>query len=162
LHVVGLGLGVWQIDSRQTALMIEVYAEVLGERRFPHIADLDFSWFGGASSCGGVPDGEVYSEAGNRLRVHFSRRDPAARLRGADAGKFLVAMYAWDSKAFPGNEYWLGALSASGDPAAACCSCIPELQNPDVNPCVSGQHALVFPEREAAPVPFAAFVDRNG
>ncbi len=156
LHVVGLGLGVWRVDARQTDLMIDVYAEILRERCFPHIADLNFSWFRAADSCGGVPDGDVFSGGGNTLRVHFSQRDPAAPLRGVDAGKLLVAMYAWDSNAFPGNEYWLGALSASGDPAAACCSCIPELQNPDVNPHISGEHAMVFPERGEDPVPLTA------
>ena len=34
---------------------------------------------------------------------------------------------------FAGNEYWIGGITASGDPAAACCSLISELQNPDIN-----------------------------
>lgn len=34
----------------------------------------------------------------------------------------------------PCNEYWLGRLDASGDPVAACCSTIGELQNPEINP----------------------------
>ena len=41
------------------------------------------------------------------------------------------------------SEYWLGSLSASGDPAAACCCTIPELQNPDVNPHLGGQSCVV-------------------
>jgi len=155
LHAVGLGLGVWQIDPRQVGLMVDVYAEVLRELLLPGIADLDFSWFGGADVCGGVRDGEVLRAGENAVRIHFSRRDPAAPLRGGDAGKVLVAMYAWDANAFPGNEYWLGALAASGDPAAACCSTIPELQNPDVNPRVAGDHALVFPAGGGAPRPLA-------
>ena len=144
VHVVGLGLGVWKVDACQQRLMIEVYAELLRELELPAIADLDFSWFSGAEACGGVREGERFETESNAVRLHFSRRDPAAPLTGADADKLLVAMYAWDANAFPGNEYWEGALSASGDPAAACCSTIPELQNPDVNPRVAGEHAWVF------------------
>ena len=124
---------------------MEVFAAVLREVSLPHLSDLDFSWFGEVTDCGGARSGEVLSGAGEtRVRIHLSRREPAARLRGEHAGKLLVAMYAWDGNSFPGNEYWLGLLSASGDPAAACCSTITELQNPDLNPRVAGPSALVF------------------
>lgn len=145
VHAVGLGLGVWRVHARQLGLMVAAYAQVLKEVALPHVADLDFSWFSGVNSCGSVRDGEVFSAGPNEVRIHFSQRDPAAKLRGPDADKLLVAMYAWDSNSFPGNEYWLGSLSASGDPAAACCSTIPELQNPDLNPRVSGDYALFLP-----------------
>lgn len=144
VHVVGLGLGVWRVHPRQEALMVETYAELLRELALPNLADLDFSWFPNSSRCGGVGDGGVFETEELAVRIHFSRRDPAARLEGESAEKLLVAMYAWDANAFPGNEYWMGSLSASGDPAAACCSNIPELQNPDLNPRVSGEFALCF------------------
>ena len=161
-HIVGLGLGVWQKHSGQGQVLADVYAEVVREVPLPHVSDLVFSWFGAVTTCGGVGDAGVLAWAGGgssassaaqtvlgaasegkveggggggaaAIVVRFNKRNPAELLVGTDAGKLLVAQYAWDGNSYPGNEYWNGSLAASGDPAAACCSMISELQNPDVN-----------------------------
>ena len=80
---------------------------------------------------------------GTDITINFSRRDPFDLLEGPDKGKLVVAMFAWDGNSFVGNEYWDGLLSASGDPAAAACSNIPELLNPDVNSMVRGHNLRV-------------------
>lgn len=145
LHIVGLGLGVWEVSREQTKLMLEVYAETLQKYKFAHISDLNFSWFGlDGLKCGGVEDQGEFDSKGHKIKIHFSKRDPAEKLVDGDTGKLLIAQYAWDSNAYPGNEYWSRLLSASGDPAAACCSMIPELQNPQINPFVSANCAIVL------------------
>ena len=57
------------------------------------------------------------------------QRDPFAPLPENKKEKLVVAMFAWDGNSYVGNEYWNGMLSASGDPAAACCSLIPEVED---------------------------------
>lgn len=60
-----------------------------------------------------------------------------------DLNLVTVAMFAWDGNSYVGNEYYLGKeyLSVSGDPAAAACSAISELMNPDIN------RAMLNPEK---------------
>jgi len=59
--------------------------------------------------------------------------------------ELIVANYAWDCNSFPGNEYWMGSLTASGDPAAACCSTIWNHMNPVLNKrFMSGDNARVM------------------
>jgi len=149
-HLVGLGLGVWSpagMDKEvQTGWFVEAVAEAVSSLALSCVAHIDFSYF--SSYKGALCDGQMLEDAeGCSITLHFSRRDPAAAL--PSPGLLLVAMYAWDGNAYPGNEYWMAGdhpnmLSASGDPAACCCSTVAELQNPDVNPNVCGQTVGVW------------------
>lgn len=139
---VGLGLGVWaipEIKVEQNTLTIQVYADLLEKLDLPRITNIDFGYFNSQAH-----DLSLFKNRKNKkTKISFSNRNPAAKLVGENAGKLLVAMYAWDGNAYPGNEYWDGQLAASGDPAAACCSTIPELQNPLINPYLTADRLLV-------------------
>lgn len=145
-HVVGLGLGVWQLDQKlQAKLMLEVYEEILKEHTLDHISDIDFSWFPkDLTKLGTTQNNQMFTDNGNTIKIHFSTRNPADPLNDDNKGKLLVAMYAWDGNAYPGNEYWEGMLNASGDPAAACCSTIAELQNPLINDFIVSNKPLKY------------------
>lgn len=134
IHVVGLGLGVWQIREEQATYYVETFTEALNQlRRFKikFLDTLDFSWIQvPAATQKQVKEAAAF----HHIDVIFSKRNPAAKLHGEKSRQLLVLSYAWDGNAFPGNEYWMGSLSASGDPAAACMSQISELHNPVINP----------------------------
>ncbi|XP_063217666.1 uncharacterized protein LOC134528202 isoform X1 [Bacillus rossius redtenbacheri] len=141
IHVVGIGLGVWMISSHQQKIFLDSFAGCL-RRLLPvlqNVADVNFAWFT-ESTVGGVPHGGYFrsSEHARGIQVHFSRRNPHDKLEdphcdNSHCDKLLVVSYAWDSNALPGNEFWLGMLAASGDPAEACSSQIAELHNSHIN-----------------------------
>ena len=163
VRLVGIGLGVWMVTEEQTEWILDSVFDVVSSNDFPLICDIDFTWFPGPyKTCGGKSHGEFLSDkSGNKIRVLFTKNDPAQVL--SDKNKLLVSSYAWDGNSLPGNEYWLGSLAASGgsicffifylflhlliiflDPAAACCSLIPTLQNPHINPHLNGKTSLFF------------------
>jgi hypothetical protein len=148
-HVVGLGLGVWMLDDTQGSIIVAAFKDVIQRRDLSSISDIDFSYFPPESQTqDGFSDGQkITTLSRTQIVIHFSSRDPASPLN--DNTKLLVAMYAWDSNAYPGNEYWLDSLTGSGDPAAACCSTIAELQNPEINPQVSGDNAWYWTHSKA-------------
>ncbi|KND04316.1 uncharacterized protein SPPG_00047 [Spizellomyces punctatus DAOM BR117] len=136
VHVVGLGLGVWQICQSQPQWFVRAAAEAIQAYRLPHVGVLNFSWFPeNINECGGVKSGQQFrTDKGNDIRIEFSKRDPAQQLEARDQDMLLVASFAWDANSYVGNEFWTGMLTASGDPAAAACSTIGEIMNPDINP----------------------------
>lgn len=134
VYIVGLGLGVWAINSDQTRLYVQAFLAALDDLGdgLSHIATVEFAYIKEVS--GFRSRSVVFEDSETAVDVRFTRRNPAAKLRGADADNLLVLSYAWDGNAFPGNEYWAGSLAATGDPAAACMSTISELHNPMINP----------------------------
>jgi hypothetical protein len=127
--LVGLGLGVWQIDSKQTIAYVEELIATISRLSLSSVQYVELSWV--VDWYNGVDRMIVPAKAGNDITLLFTRDDPARKRAG---NRLLVASYAWDGNSFPGNEVWRGSLSASGDPAAICCSTVGELQNPYVNP----------------------------
>jgi hypothetical protein len=137
VYIVGLGLGVWQHRESQPDQYLQAFEEALrqlgrDEGRLDHIGTLEFAWINNISS---KQRESIQDEAAKYgIDIIFSKRNPAAKLEGDKQEQLLVISYAWDGNSFPGNEYWLGSLVASGDPAAACMSTIAELHNPVLNP----------------------------
>lgn len=149
-HLVGLGAGYWSFNrSFQDREMVKVVKAIVNQSVLRNIEVIYFSWFDDKSMkvddsadaddilYEGSEDDEylVYDKTNAEINCLFGRRNPAAKLLGDHEALMLSACFAWDSNAFPGNEYWFGRghLSASGDPAAASCSTISFVQNPEIN-----------------------------
>ncbi|KAH8272122.1 hypothetical protein KR044_004756 [Drosophila immigrans] len=138
VHVVGFGLGVWKVAPQQDQIFLETFEQRLRALRhqLSHIGVVHFSWFK-LSRCGGLHDGALLKSASHPqggIRVHLSKRNPAAKLSKPEhANMLLCVSYAWDGNALPGNEFWMKMLKSTGDSSTACSTLIAELHNPHIN-----------------------------
>jgi hypothetical protein len=130
LRFCGLGMGFWAfIGLEQEMVLMDLVFEILSETNLPFISDVEFVWYNDL-----LIDRKTHQKTcGNDVKFHYNRNSLADILTGENSEKLLYTTYPWDSNAFPGNEYWQGHTNASSDPAAACCSFIPELHNPEIN-----------------------------
>jgi len=139
-RVVGVGLGVWKILDQQEAWYVDAFLDAVRSADLPNVAHLEFQWIAAADTTAAVAD-----KVGRTIPVS-STRDAPATPTATQTNTLVVAMFAWDANAYVGNEYWCHNLHSSGDPAAACCSAIPELLNPDLNArALDGKNAKWFP-----------------
>lgn len=152
LHVVGIGLGAWRAFQHQDTIFLETFGERLQELLtcLIHINVVHFSYFN-MTACANLADGGVLateSHPAGGIRIFLSNRNPAQKLESEFENMLVVESYAWDGNALPGNEFWLGSLTSSGDPAAACSTLITELHNPHINTkMVNGENLHVASDR---------------
>lgn len=141
LRVVGLGTGVWAINKvEQDRQIFLVVQKLIKENSLPRIDRIEFMWMHvprevNPAATEGEREGEieVRDASGKAIKIVYYKGDPAGPKPTGMDNHMVMAMYAWDGNSFPGNEYWLGSLTGSGDPAAVCCSTLQELQNPYIN-----------------------------
>ncbi|ENN75744.1 hypothetical protein YQE_07704, partial [Dendroctonus ponderosae] len=146
VHVVGIGLGVWRASRHQDAVFMKSFSQRIRflSSTLTNIANICFSYIN--HPCGKYADKQrvdIPNHPLGGIKIHIENRNPHDRLAGDDAGKLLVVSYAWDGNALPGNEFWLGQLAASGDPAAAASTQIAELHNAHINPNVSAANLRI-------------------
>ena len=123
VRMAGLGLGVWRLHDAQSQLLAEAVVAALERLRPANVACVEFQWW---------PRPADVPSAVGPVRLLFTKDSVATPLLGA--GEVLYGVLPFDGNAHVGNEYWVGHMHASGDPAGACCSTLAQLQNPDINP----------------------------
>jgi len=159
-HIVPLQLGAWIWEEIETQIQVDAYSIVLRRMKFANIGEMHFSGFKVKQTQGGPSVSELADDGGRCVQLFFAERNPADKLEDPKAREderwLLVCMYGWNSNSYPGNEYWENEFESSGA-ATACCSFLPELQNPDVNSeAIAGSQVHVVPRPVGDPFYSAA------
>eukprot|EP01084_Bolivina_argentea_P056620 103578_1 len=147
-YVIGLGTGVWSfLTAQQNQLIVEVSKEIISETNLQNIDVIYFGWIDYRNIFDTDENGNYFvsDKFGHKISIFSGRNNPAEILKEPYDECLLIVMYAWDSNAFPGNEYYFGDLSASGDPAAASCSTISFVQNSEINKeFITGENTAIY------------------
>ncbi|XP_026316158.1 uncharacterized protein LOC113227447 [Hyposmocoma kahamanoa] len=163
VNVIGAGLGVWKVSPHQVDVFVLTFLErtrvFLEKGLLNHVADVNFAYIRPSKFILAL----FTDKRGNEhepvtvqklflqwkthprggINVQLAKREPSSKLTGEHEGKLLVMTYPWDGNAHPGNEFWLGSLDGSGDPAAASSTQVAELHNAHINPAVNGNNTKI-------------------
>ncbi|CAG9792595.1 unnamed protein product [Diatraea saccharalis] len=178
LNIIGAGLGVWKLSPHQVDVFVLAALlrarHLLGAGALPRVADVNLAYIKPGKHVAALFESSVRTSSGNEdgdvplklflknkdhpkggINVQLQNREPSSQLRGEHEGKLLVLTYPWDGNAHPGNEFWVGKLTSSGDPAAACATQVAELHNARVNRRAlrAPRTALAAPRAPRAPRP---------
>ncbi len=145
IRITGCGDGVWannQGTKVKSAIgkAVRMAFDDLDQTLRSQISAIEFCEFRGESYYQGFTDGNKAKEKEiNGVKivksdVKFSDELNENEKKSDEKETVLCVNFAWDGGSYVGNEYWLNQLSASGDPAAACCSSIAISMNPEINP----------------------------
>ncbi|KAI5644703.1 hypothetical protein NE865_03355 [Phthorimaea operculella] len=163
VNVIGAGLGVWKVSHHQTDVYVLTFLErvrsLLRKDQLNHVSDVNLAYIHPSDTILALfttttsPDSEpseekrIFFESKRHPRgginVQLENREPSSKLTGEHEGKLLVMTYPWDGNAHPGNEFWLGSLDGSGDPAAAASTQVAELHNAHINPILNANNTKV-------------------
>lgn len=143
IHLVGIGLGNLRISDHQEDVFVKAFGQRLRvlAKHLKHVSDVHLSYFPRTIYCLGCTDGHIYPIDDHPLGgicIYIREANPFTKLN--DPAKLLVASYASNANALPGNEFWKGLLSHSGNSCVAASSQVSELQNPFINPYVDANN----------------------